>query len=178
MWAWDFVCDMGRFLNAVVHEFKWLLGILGLTVLRFWKPVYGKDITNPLFWAGVAACLYFAVFFAWRKEHKKAILALAFLESLKARCDDLVLKWEELAELYHNSHKELGQPETLQEPMSPVWRSSELRHLPYQVGFLQAATITLRQDLKSVFIPVEAFDVRISVPALLNELRKYEEQIK
>jgi hypothetical protein len=175
---WDFVRDMGRFLKAVGKEFKLLLGALGSTILRFWKPLYAKDIPNPVFWFGVAACLFFAVFFAWRKEHTNALLGSEFKESLKARCGELLLKWEELAELYQNSHKEEGQPTTLQEPMAPWWGSSKWKYLPYKVGLLQSSTITLRQDLKRASIPLEAYDVRISVPALLNELRKFKEQIK
>lgn len=174
---WDFVSNMGRFLKAVGMEFKLLLGALGLTILRFWKPVYGKDIPNSVFWIGVGVCLYFAIFFAWRKEHTNALLGSAFRESLKVRCGGLILKWEELAELYQNSQKEEGNPATLQEPMATWWASSEWKYLPYKVGFLQAATITLRQDLEIASIPIEAYNIRISVPALLNELRKYKEQI-
>jgi len=173
----DFVCDIGRFLNAVLHEFKWLLGILGLTVLRFWKPLYGKDIPNSVFWFGVCACLFFAVLFAWRKERKRTILAKAFRESLKARCDDVILKWEELAELCQNAQKEVGQPATLPDPMAPWWGSAEWKYLPYKVGSLQASTVALRQDLKRTSVPVEEYDPRISMPRLLDALRKYKEQI-
>jgi hypothetical protein len=174
---WDSVHEMRRFLKAVGTEFKLLLGALGLTILRFWKPLYGKDIPNPVFWFGVGACLYLAVFSAWRKEHRGALLGSAFREGLRARCGDLVLKWEELAELYQNSVKEDGNPATLQEPMATWWASSEWKYLPYKVGFLQAATITLRQDLETASVPLQPYNVRISLPALLKELRTYRERI-
>jgi len=173
----DFARDMGDFLKAVGKEFRPLLGILGLTILRFWKPLYGRDIPNSVFWLGVGVCLYFAVFFAWRKEHKNALLGSAFWESLKARCNELVLELGELAEDYQNSHKEEGQPTTLPEPMAPWWVSSGYKVWPYRVGRLQSSVIALRRDLKRTPVRVEDYDVRISVSGLLGMLRTYKEQI-
>jgi hypothetical protein len=108
---------------------------------------------------------------------KENVLAAAFREGLNARCDDLILKWEEFAILYQNSHKEVGQPETLPDPMASWWCSAEWKYLPYRVGLLQGSTMGLRQDLRRTSIPVEEYDDRISLPRLLASLRRYKEQI-
>ena len=150
--------------------------ILAAIVIYVVSDVGHKDLHVPPSLAllvGVAAF----VFVSCRLWHKNESLASAFRASLRCRSDNLTLKWEELAELYQNAHKEEGQPATLQEPMSPVWVSSEWKVWPYRVGFLQVLTITLRQDLNRTSIPVEEWDVRISMPRLLDALRKYREQI-
>jgi len=165
--------DFYKFLAAVTHEFKFLLGVLGLTVLRFWKPLYGKDVPNWVFWVGIIACLFGAFFNAWRKEHKKArILAV-----LKEQCDGIILDLEELADLYLNAPKKEGDPKTLPDPMAPWWASSEWKVWPYRVGVFQGGVRALRQSLRKTTIPVEEWDSHMSVPKLLDALRKYREQL-
>jgi hypothetical protein len=76
---------MWKFLKAVGKQFGWLLGILGLTILRFWKPVFGKELPNWLFWLCSCICLLLACFFAWRVEHRARIHAESLLLSPKEK---------------------------------------------------------------------------------------------
>jgi hypothetical protein len=65
--------DVWSFVKAVGKEMKLFLGTLGITLLRFWKPVFGRDLPNWIFWAANGLSLLFAFFLAWRKEHRAAI---------------------------------------------------------------------------------------------------------
>lgn len=118
------------------------------------------------------------MFFAWRKEHKKNVLASAFEASLKSRCDYVIVEWQNLGELYQNSAKEEGQPATLQGPMEPGWVSSGYRVWPYRIGVLQAYTISLRQDLHGIgLVETGDWNVRISLSELVETLRSYRDKI-
>jgi hypothetical protein len=92
-------------------------------------------------------------------------------ESLKAECDELIVGWQELAELYQNSEKQ-----TLQGPIDPRWASAESKFIPYKVGFLQGRTIELRRIVKSM-IPIEGWDANLSMPALLHALKRYSDSL-
>src|SRR6266571_3252328 len=73
-----------------------------------------------------------------RKNDKVSL----FRESLLQKCDDILLGWKKLAEQYQDAKKE-----TLHDPMSPGWASSEMeKPWPYKVGVLQGRTNALRED--------------------------------
>ena len=104
-------------------------------------------------------------------------LAQAFCESLKTRCDELILNWQELHRDYEESPKEEGQSRILQTPMSPVWVSSVNKVWPYRVGLLQGRTEDLRKDLARSGILVEDWSHRVSGLQILDALKKYKEQV-
>lgn len=95
-------------------------------------------------------------------------------DSLKFRCDALILGWKELDRDYQNAPKDKYDPATLPDPMSPAWVSSERKVWPYRVGVLQGATNALREDLVRAQIQVGQWDhAHISMPQLLHALEKY-----
>ncbi len=98
-------------------------------------------------------------------------------DTLKSRCDALILGWKELDRDYQNARKNEYDPVTLQDPMSPVWVSSEWKVWPYRIGVLQGKTNTLREDLVREGIEIEEWDSRMSMPKLLHELEKYKLEI-
>lgn len=98
-------------------------------------------------------------------------------KKLQRRCEDLIVQWLELAELYQNSPKESGQPATLQEPMSPAWVGSQMQIFPNRVGVLQGMTTALRSELRGASVSVEEWDSRISLPRLIEALRRYSTQL-
>jgi hypothetical protein len=98
-------------------------------------------------------------------------------EQLRKRCHDLIVDWEELADLWMNGRREEGTPVSLQEPMSPAWAGSMLTVWPFKVAALQTATAALREDLKRAGIPIEEWNYRISLPRLLEALRDYKARL-
>ncbi len=93
------------------------------------------------------------------------------------RCDDVILGWKKLAEDYHNSHKQEGQPLTLPNPMDASWRGYGFKDWLYLVGVSQAYTNVLRQELRRANIQVEEWDYRMSMAELLEALERYRRQI-
>jgi hypothetical protein len=138
--------------------------------------IFHKDLLVPAPVALLIGVVAFVIVSA-RLWSRNALFATAFKESLKDRCDGVILGWEKLAEDYQQSIKREGQSQVLPNPMDPGWVSYGFTVWPYHVGVLQSATISLRRDLARVSIHMEEWNSRISMAQLLNALRKYEKEI-
>jgi hypothetical protein len=97
----EFIDDLGLSLKGVGRKFGFLLGIAGLTIVRFWRPIVGKELPNWLFWVSVGTCLLLAFFYAWRDEHRSRKKAESFhLTDAEKELMGLVLEvHEQLLEL-------------------------------------------------------------------------------
>jgi hypothetical protein len=160
--------ELSAYLYAVKEQWRRLVtGSLTIGLLSLLQQADSRvRVPGFLYWMIVCVTLLWAFFGAWKTEHRRVLtlqpLAQTLIGSLKVRCDQLIKEWAELNQLCSND---------LQEPLNPSWGGSKTEFIPFRVGSLQMLYGTFYADLVRATIPMPKYNVRISLPDLLETLR-------